>query len=322
MESLPNLQIRIKSPISQCSVLIPVKMPITQHCNCRWADLSPHSLFLKRYRLSEGGKSISFPLLFLLLNISVGTQRGALSYNQGHWQIVDLQSRTFANLSSSTKDHIYRALKSPGNGCPKISINKTKSHLGGAFAPLVCRQGPRILEVAWTCLCEARVGSVSMTLTASPLLCINTTIPFNSRLHFRLSDWLHQKNESEVEKQNPLTFNFNLVQGHHFTEWTTNIQVEEGMLCLATTFRPWPLWRGKSWTSDPLSSDLSFLICKKGRRVDLPHMGLWWGSVRSRVEALVTMTYDDVVMVIVNYCIIILTQSSVLFLLYPAGSET
>ena len=34
-ESLPNLQVRITSPISQCAVLIPVKTPITQHCNCR-----------------------------------------------------------------------------------------------------------------------------------------------------------------------------------------------------------------------------------------------------------------------------------------------
>lgn len=99
----------------------------------------------------------------------------------------------------------------------------------------------RILEVAsWTCLCEARVGCISMTLTPFPPLCINTTIPFNSHLHFRLSDWLHQKNESEVEKQNPITFNFNLVQGHHFTEWTTNIQVEEGCWVLQPHFIPDP----------------------------------------------------------------------------------
>lgn len=82
-ESLPNLQVRITSPISQCTVLIPVKKPITQHCNCRWADLSPHSPFPKRSRISEGGKGISFPLLFLLLGFSVGTQMGTPAVEEG-----------------------------------------------------------------------------------------------------------------------------------------------------------------------------------------------------------------------------------------------
>lgn len=97
----------------------------------------------------------------------------------------------------------------------------------------------RILEVAQRCLSKARVDSVGMTLTPSPLLCINITIPLTFSLCFRLSDWPHQKNESEAEKQTPLT-TINLVQHPHFIEWTTNIQREERMSCLATTSHPCP----------------------------------------------------------------------------------